>query len=73
MFLEYRNASARVLDLPYNQPELSINIGVAAALYKKLATATDGYAGDVPITHRGKSRDRRGIARPDCGGSDRHV
>ena len=31
---------------------MTINIGSAAALYKKLATTTEGYVGDVPIIHQ---------------------
>ena len=31
---------------------MTINIGSAAALYKKLITATEGYTGDVPIIHQ---------------------
>jgi hypothetical protein len=49
---EYRRSFARVLDLPYNRQELTINIAAAAALYKKLATTTEGYAGEVPIIHQ---------------------
>jgi hypothetical protein len=49
---EYRRSFARVLDLPYNRQELTINIAAAAALYKKLATTTEGYVGDIPIIHQ---------------------
>jgi len=49
---EYRRGFARVLDLPYNRQELTINLGAAGALYKKLATGTEGYSGDVPIIHQ---------------------
>jgi hypothetical protein len=31
---------------------VSINIASAGALYKKLATAVEGYVGDVPIIHQ---------------------
>ena len=50
--IQYRRGFARVLDLPFGRQELTINIGSAAALYKKLITATEGYAGDVPIIHQ---------------------
>lgn len=49
---EYRRGFARVLDLPYNRQELTINLAAAGALYKKLITATEGYAGDAPIIHQ---------------------
>ncbi len=49
---DYRRSFARVLDLPYNRQELTINLGAAGALYKKLAESTEGYAGDVPVIHQ---------------------
>ncbi|MBE0657543.1 MAG: hypothetical protein IH602_07620, partial [Bryobacteraceae bacterium] len=49
---EYRRGFARVLDLPYNRQELIINLAPAGALYKRLAQAADGYAGQVPIIHQ---------------------
>ena len=49
---EYRRGFARLLDLPFGRQEVTINIGSAAALYKKLVTTTEGYAGDVPIIHQ---------------------
>ena len=49
---DYRRGFARVLDLPYNRQELTITLAVAGALYKKLITATEGYAGEVPIIHQ---------------------
>lgn len=49
---DYRRSFARVLDLPYNRQELTINLGAAGALYKKLADGTEGYAGDVPVIHQ---------------------
>ena len=49
---EYRRGFARVLDLPYNRQELTINLGAAGALYKKLLESTEGYAGEVPIIHQ---------------------
>jgi hypothetical protein len=49
---EYRRSFARVLDLPYNRQELTINLGAAGALYKKLLTGTEGYSGEVPIIHQ---------------------
>jgi hypothetical protein len=50
--IEYRRSFARVLDLPYNKQELTINLAAAGVLYKKLITATEGYAGDVPVIHQ---------------------
>jgi len=49
---EYRRGFARVLDLPYNRQELTINLAAAGTLYKKLITATEGYAGEAPIIHQ---------------------
>jgi hypothetical protein len=49
---EYRRSFARVLDLPYNRQELTINLAAAGALYKKLATSTEGYTGDAPVIHQ---------------------
>jgi len=51
---EYRRGFARVLDLPYNRQELTINLAAAGALYKKLVVSTEGYAGDgeAPIIHQ---------------------
>jgi len=49
---DYRRGFARVLDLPYNRQELTINLGPASALYKRLAQASEGYAGDVPLIHQ---------------------
>jgi hypothetical protein len=49
---DYRRGFARVLDLPYNRQELTINLAAAGTLYKKLITATEGYAGEVPIIHQ---------------------
>jgi hypothetical protein len=50
--IEYRRGFARVLDLPYNKQELTINLAAAGGLYKKLITATEGYAGDAPVIHQ---------------------
>jgi hypothetical protein len=44
--IEYRRAFARILDLPFNKQELTVN------LYQKLCQATEGYAGAVPIIHQ---------------------
>jgi len=49
---EYRRAFARILDLPFNKQELTINLAAAGALYKKLARSAEGYAGEVPIIHQ---------------------
>jgi hypothetical protein len=49
---DYRRGFARVLDLPYNRQELTINLAAAGALYKKLITATEGYAGEAPVIHQ---------------------
>lgn len=49
---DYRRGFARVLDLPYNRQELTINLASAGPLYKKLITVTEGYAGEAPIIHQ---------------------
>jgi len=49
---DYRRSFARVLDLPYGRQELTINLGPASTLYKKLVETTEGYAGDVPVIHQ---------------------
>ena len=49
---ESRRGFARLLDLPFDRQEVTINIGFAAALYKNLITSTEGYVGDVPIIHQ---------------------
>ncbi|MCC6363091.1 MAG: hypothetical protein IT165_06170 [Bryobacterales bacterium] len=50
--IEYRRGFARVLDLPYNKQEITINLASAASLYQRLMSATEGYAGEVPIIHQ---------------------
>ena len=49
---QYRRGFARVLDLPFNRQELTINVRAAGDLYKKLLEGTEGYTGDVPIIHQ---------------------
>jgi len=49
---DYRRGFARILDLPFNRQEVTINLAAAGALYQKLLVATIGYAGDVPIIHQ---------------------
>ena len=49
---QYRRGFARVLDLPFNRQELTINLRAAGDLFKKLLDSTEGYAGDVPIIHQ---------------------
>ena len=50
--IEYRRAFARILDLPFNKQELTVNLGAAGSLYQKLCQGTEGYAGAVPIIHQ---------------------
>ncbi len=50
--IEYRRGFARILDLPFNRQELTVNLAAAGALYQKLVQATEGYAGAVPIIHQ---------------------
>ena len=49
---DYRRSFARVLDLPYNRQELTINLEAAAILYKKLVQGTEGYGGETPVIHQ---------------------
>jgi hypothetical protein len=50
--IEYRRGFARVLDLPYNRQELTVNLAAAGELYKKLCQSAEGYVGGVPIIHQ---------------------
>lgn len=50
--IEYRRGFARILDLPFNRQELTVNLAAAGALYQKLVQAVEGYAGAVPIIHQ---------------------
>jgi hypothetical protein len=50
--IEYRRSFARVVDLPYNRQEITINLSPAGQLWDKLAQSTDGYSGAVPIIHQ---------------------
>ena len=50
--IEYRRAFARILDLPFNKQELTVNLAAAGDLYKKLCQGTEGYAGAVPVIHQ---------------------
>jgi len=50
--IEYRRSFARVVDLPYNRQEITINLSPAGQLWDKLAQSTDGYSGAVPIIHK---------------------
>lgn len=49
---EYRRSFARVLELPYNRQEITINLRAAGELFKKIVEATEGYAGGAPIVHQ---------------------
>src|SRR3989304_1089900 len=50
--IEYRRAFARILALPFNKQELTVNLSAAGALYGKLFQQSEGYAGAVPIFHQ---------------------
>jgi hypothetical protein len=50
--IEYRRGFARILDLPFNRQELTVNLGAAGTLYQKLCQTTEGYADAVPIIHQ---------------------
>lgn len=49
---EYRRSFARILDLPFNRQELTINLAAAGALYKRLSLGAEAYAGEVPVIHQ---------------------
>jgi len=50
---EYRRGFARVVDLPYNRQQVTINLEAARVLYKKLKQSIEGYASEsVPIIHQ---------------------
>jgi len=50
--IEYRRGFARILDLPFNRQELTVNLAAAGALYQKLVQTTEGCTGAVPIIHQ---------------------
>ena len=50
--IEYRRNFARILDLPFNRQELTVNLAAAGTLYQKLCQTSEGYAGAVPIIHQ---------------------
>jgi len=50
--VEYRRGFARILDLPFNRQELTVNLAAASTLYQKLCQTSEGYAGAVPIIHQ---------------------
>jgi hypothetical protein len=50
--IEYRRGFARILDLPFNRQELTVNLAAAGALYQKLCQTREGYADAVPIIHQ---------------------
>lgn len=54
--IEYRRGFARILDLPYNRQELTVNLAAAGSLYQKVSRGTEGYAGAVAIIHQGVAR-----------------
>jgi hypothetical protein len=50
--IEYRRNFARILDLPFNRQELTVNLAAAGELYRTLCQSTEGYASTVPIIHQ---------------------
>ena len=50
--IEYRRGFARILDLPFNRQELTVNLAAAGTLYQKLCQTREGYADAVPIIHQ---------------------
>lgn len=50
--IRFRRAFARVLDMPFNQQSLSVNLQAAGDLYQRLCSEREGYAGAVPIIHQ---------------------
>jgi hypothetical protein len=49
---QYRRSFADVVDLPYGKQQITVNIGAAADIYKRLAVSSGGYSGAVPIIHQ---------------------
>ncbi len=49
---EYRRGFARIVDLPFNRQQFTLNLQPVGALYKKLVTSTEGYVGDAPLIHQ---------------------
>ncbi|MDZ4796588.1 MAG: hypothetical protein SGI92_00390 [Bryobacteraceae bacterium] len=50
---EYRRFFARVLDLPFEKQEMTVNLNAAGNLFTKLVQNTEGYEGSkVPVIHQ---------------------
>ena len=49
---QYRRSFADVVDLPYGKQQITVNIGAAAEIYKRIVVSTEGYAGAIPIIHQ---------------------
>ncbi len=49
---EFRRAFANVVDLPYGQQSITINLAVADPIYQRLMASVDGYANAIPIIHK---------------------
>lgn len=49
---QYRRSFADVVDLPYGKQQITVNIGAAAEIYRRLQVSAEGYAGAVPIIHQ---------------------
>lgn len=49
---DYRSNFAKPLDLPFDRQEITVNIGAASDVYKRLCISTEGYKGSVPIIHQ---------------------
>lgn len=50
--IQYRRSFARVIDLPYNRQQLTVNLNAAGELYAKLRQEVEGYEGAVPVIHQ---------------------
>ncbi|MBN2118512.1 MAG: hypothetical protein JW730_18205 [Anaerolineales bacterium] len=50
--IKFRRAFAQVIDLPFNQQSLTINLAAAGELYQRLCREREGYADTVPIIHQ---------------------
>jgi len=50
--IEFRRSYTRLIGLPRNRQELTINLDAVASLFRKVFVSAEGYAGDVPVIHQ---------------------
>lgn len=50
--LDYRRGISRVVEMSHGKQQVTINIGVAGALWDKLTEGVEGYTDAVPVIHK---------------------